>query len=77
MMKLFIGILIPVLAAYLWHWSEHNMKEAIKEELLSTVGQNGLDLFTQYDIDADGYLSMLEFEPIIHRLLNIKVSLVF
>lgn len=71
---LFLGSLLSILSASWWHWSELRTREILKKEFISAVGQNGLNLFSQYDIDEDGYLSMLEFEPVIHRLLNIKVS---
>lgn len=76
-MKFLAGVLISILTAYWWHCFELSTREALKEELLSTVGQSGLNLFAQYDINEDGYLSMLEFEPVIYRLLNIKVSQLF
>lgn len=73
-MKFLVGVVISILTAYWWHCFELSTREALKEELLSTVGQSGLNLFAQYDINEDGYLSMLEFEPVIYRLLNIKVT---
>ncbi len=38
------------------------------------MGVEGVILFRQYDRDADGVLSMSEFEPLAHRLLDLNVS---
>lgn len=33
------------------------------------IGEEGLELFKGYDRDADGYISLAEFEPIVEKLL--------
>ena len=38
------------------------------------IGMEGIILFRQHDHNNDGYLSLEEFEPIAHRLVDIGVS---
>ena len=41
---------------------------------MNSMSVDGVIMFRQYDRDADGVLSMEEFEPLAHRLLEINVS---
>lgn len=45
------------------------------EELLDLIGADGVYLFQQYDRDGDNYLSLDEFEPLVHRLIETNVSI--
>ena len=38
------------------------------------MGVDGVIMFRRYDRDGNGVLSMEEFEPIAHRLLELNVS---
>ena len=38
------------------------------------MGVDGVIMFRRYDRDGDGVLSMEEFEPLAHRLLELNVS---
>lgn len=40
-------------------------------EVQERVGKEGVSVFKAYDLNRDGYLSILEFEPLIHHLKNI------
>ncbi|KAK7481156.1 hypothetical protein BaRGS_00027589 [Batillaria attramentaria] len=40
-------------------------------EVQDRVGKDGVALFTAYDLNRDGYLSVLEFEPLIPHLENL------
>ena len=40
---------------------------------MDSMGVDGVIMFRRYDRDADGVLSMEEFEPLAHRLLEINV----
>ena len=44
----------------------------IPSQLVEDVGIDGVILFKQHDINDDGFLSLREFEPIAHQLLDIK-----
>ena len=43
-------------------------------DLLEDMGVEGVMLFRQHDRDDDGVLSMQEFEPLVHRILETNVS---
>ena len=43
-------------------------------QLLDSMGVDGVIMFRRYDRDGDGVLSMEEFEPLAHRLLELNVG---
>ena len=45
----------------------------IGPEMIDDLGIDGVIIFKQHDRDNDGVLSLGEFEPIAHRLLQINV----
>lgn len=44
----------------------------VPSQLVEDIGMDGVILFKQHDINDDGFLSLREFEPIAHQLLDIK-----
>ena len=42
-------------------------------EIMEDLGTEGVKLFRQHDRDNDGHLTIEEFEPLAHRLLDSKV----
>ena len=42
------------------------------QEVQDRVGKGGVDLFRNYDLNRDGYLSIYEFEPLIKHLKNLS-----
>ena len=42
--------------------------------LMEDLGMEGVVIFKQHDRNGDGVLSLDEFEPIAHRLLQVNVS---
>lgn len=72
---LFWFSIIVAVVAILYKKSIDNLNYVnAKQELLASVGEAGLNLFGQYDLDEDGYLSLSEFIPITHRLIDVRVS---
>ena len=47
-------------------------KYRIPSQLVEDIGMDGVIMFKQHDINDDGFLSLREFEPIAHQLLDIK-----
>jgi hypothetical protein len=46
----------------------------INSQLMQDLGLEGVVLFKQHDRNNDGVLTLEEFEPLAHRLLDIKAS---
>ncbi|KAL3872735.1 hypothetical protein ACJMK2_035939 [Sinanodonta woodiana] len=42
----------------------------VSNEIYESIGQNGVQLFFQHDRNMDGYLSIDEFESVIHRFIS-------
>ncbi|KAK3598667.1 hypothetical protein CHS0354_020428 [Potamilus streckersoni] len=42
----------------------------VSDEIYESIGQNGVQLFFQHDRNKDGYLSIDEFESVIHRFIS-------
>ena len=62
---------------YHTHCSElfqFHINESCFFQLLDSMGVDGVIMFRRYDRDGDGVLSMEEFEPLAHRLLELNVS---
>lgn len=47
----------------------------VPQDIMEDLGLDGVLMFKRHDRDNDGLLSLQEFEPLGHRLLEIKVSL--
>ena len=43
-------------------------------ELVEDIGVDGIVLFKQHDRNNDGVLSLDEFEPLAHRIIDVNVS---
>lgn len=71
---LFYGIIVAVLAVALTVFLVALVTPPTPDvaewsrEVQDRVGKNGVDMFTAYDLNRDGYLSILEFEPFIPHL---------
>ena len=48
----------------------------VTDDIINDIGMEGVILFRQHDRDHDGYLSLSEFEPLAHRLSEVRVSIV-
>ncbi|CAI9724856.1 selenoprotein N-like isoform X2 [Octopus vulgaris] len=70
-----LSIIVAVVAILYKKSIEKLNYENAKQELLGSVGEAGLTLFDQYDFDEDGYLSLNEFIPITHRLIDVRVPI--
>ena len=51
----------------------HEVERCKLFQLMDSMGVDGVIMFRRYDRDADGVLSLEEFEPLAHRLLEINV----
>ena len=67
-----LGVLIGGLTVGFHSWLEPRF--SVSPEMLQDLGVEGVQLFRKHDRNGDGVLSLEEFEPLAHRLLQSEVK---
>lgn len=64
--SVFVGI-ISCLIGGIYVWTTRN---EIPEDIALNLGEGGVQTFKAFDRNDDGYISISEFEPMYHHLVN-------
>ena len=69
-----LSLLVAVIAVMAGNLANKIMMEKfVMEDMKLSIGEEGVSIFSAYDRDGDGYLNVIEFEPLLERL-NIEDS---
>ena len=64
------SILVGILACLIGSIYLYAKRNEIPEEIMMNLGEYGVQTFRAFDQNDDGYISIQEFEPMYHHLVN-------